>query len=742
MNQALVEPQHFLNSTQHILAELERIDILIRAQVVRARQIHKVDTDFQGLYISETEVDALLEESVGLPRWAVAPATISAGELRDAIDRLAAEIIRRKAVSRRNGIRLRFDELAQLFKLDPFEIDALLICLAPEIDLRYERLYAYLQDDVTKKKPSVDLVLNLLSPSLETKMAARKYFAASAPLCSFRLLQISDDPAHQNPPLLSKYLKVDDRVVNYLHGSNDPDVFLQPFAEITRPQVRLSELVLPVDMKNRLKRMVKDNGILAQKPIFYFQGPYGVGKRTTAEALCHEQGQKILTVKLDLLLSREGPNLDSLLPLIYREARLQQAAVYWIGFDALLADDRLPLLDRFLAELESRETVNFLAGNITWEPMGIIYHSDFTRIEFPRQSYHERLELWNRLLGPTESIGADADLADVAGKFRFSGGQIRDAAATSRNLARWRDPANGKVTMNDLYAACRLQSNRKLAILAHKIKPRYCWDDIVLPEDRFQQMREVCNYVRHRVRVYNEWGFGRKLSLGKGVNALFAGPSGTGKTMAAEIIAGELVLDLYKIDLSTVVSKYIGETEKNLARIFDEAETSNAILFFDEADALFGKRSEIHDAHDRYANIEVSYLLQKMEEYEGVVILATNFRKNMDDAFVRRMHFTIEFPFPSELQRLRIWNKIWPEETPRSAEIDLDFMAHNFDIAGGNIRNVALAASFLAADDGQRVTMNHLIHATRREYQKMGKVVTASEFGKYAKTKVFRQQES
>jgi SpoVK/Ycf46/Vps4 family AAA+-type ATPase len=283
--------------------------------------------------------------------------------------------------------------------------------------------------------------------------------------------------------------------------------------------------------------------------------------------------------------------------------------------------------------------------------------------------------------------------------------------------------------MADLTAACRLHSNRKLATLAHKITPHYVWEDLVLPAERLQQLRELCNSVKYRAMVYDEWGFARKLSLGKGVNALFAGPSGTGKTMAAEVLASELGLDLYKIDLSTVVSKYIGETEKNLSRIFAEATTSNAILFFDEADALFGKRSEVKDAHDRYANIEIGYLLQRMEEYDGVVILATNLHKNMDDAFVRRMHFTIEFPFPSVQDRLRIWQRIWPEQMPRSPDLPLELMARRFEIAGGNIRNIALAAAFLAASDGGVVNLEHLLHATRREYQKMGKVITEAEFG-------------
>jgi SpoVK/Ycf46/Vps4 family AAA+-type ATPase len=327
--------------------------------------------------------------------------------------------------------------------------------------------------------------------------------------------------------------------------------------------------------------------------------------------------------------------------------------------------------------------------------------------------------------------GADEsgiDLRTIADKFRLNGGQIMDAAATAKNLACWRDPDNGRVSSEDLHAACRLQSNRKLAELAQKITPHYRWEDIVLPVDQLQQLREICSYVKYRPKVYDEWGFDRKLSLGKGLNVLFEGPSGTGKTMAAEIMTAELGLALYKIDLSAVVSKYIGETEKNLAQIFAEAETSNAILFFDEADALFGQRSEVRDSHDRYANIETSYLLQKMEEYEGFVILATNLRKNMDEAFTRRLHFTVSFPFPKENDRRRIWEQIWPENMPRKSDLDLHVLAKRLEITGGSIRNIALAAAFLAADDGQVVNMNHVIHAARREYQKLGKVVTEGEF--------------
>jgi SpoVK/Ycf46/Vps4 family AAA+-type ATPase len=555
-----------------------------------------------------------------------------------------------------------------------------------------------------------------------------------APLRKYQLLHLFDDPSHHQPPMLGKYLKADEQVVHYLLGSDALDARLLPYAQHTAPQARLEDLLLPVEVKRRLGLLIRGQGTNDKGLIFYFQGPYGVGKQTTAEAICRELGVGLLVVDGEILLTADEAAFATVTRLAAREALLYNAALYWAGFDALLADDKGTRLKALLQALESQLGVTFLAGDTTWEPVNALHGAAFVRIEFPRPTYAERMQLWTMALEGAIPCEADVDLTALANKFHFSGGQIQDAAATARNLAHWHDPEHSQMTMADLYAACRLQSNRKLATLAQKIVPHYTWDDIILPRDRLQQLREICHYVKYRARVYDDWGFDRKLSLGKGLNVLFAGPSGTGKTMAAEIIAGELELDLYKIDLSTVVSKYIGETEKNLARIFAEAETSNAILFFDEADALFGKRSEVRDSHDRYANIEVGYLLQKMEEYQGVVMLATNMRKNMDDAFVRRMHCTVEFPFPTEQDRRRIWERVWPEDAPRNQDLDLEFMGRRFEMAGGNIRNIALAAAFLAAADGGTITMVHLIHATKREYQKMGKVVMEGEFGEYAKT--------
>ncbi len=720
----------FTTSLQHVLAELERLDLLIRLAVDQARQMQAEDAEFQGLYIPEHEVDALLARPAGLPYWA-SVSTFIPPAIKAALDRITEDIHRRCRESAKQGITLRLERLAHLFELTRLDTDILIVCMAPELDLRYERLYAYLQDDVTKRWPSVDLVLNLLCASFEEKITARSRFHRDAPLLKHALIHLLDDPNHNSPPLLSQYIKVDQRVVNYLLDQDSIDSNLLPVCQCIVPHVDYDSLCMDSYVKHRLKAMCTQDRHTKFHPIFYFQGPYGTGKKATAHALCQELGLKLLTVHGKRIADMDEADSLQMVPRIFREALLQEAAIYWDSFDTLLSDEKHVLLSTVIQALESHTEPVFLTGNTTWEPMDALHHRTFVRVELPPSSYDQRIKLWSKALGSHGSTISDQCIRSIAGKFRMTGGQIKDAAATALNLARWRDPESVRINADDLYAACRIQSNRSLSKLARKITPHYSWQDIVLPSDRIEQLREICNYVKYRSVVYDQWGFDRKLAMGKGLNALFAGPSGTGKTMAADIMAGELGLDLYKIDLSSIVSKYIGETEKNLARIFAEAETSNAILFFDEADALFGKRSEIRDSHDRYANIEISYLLQRMEEYEGVVILSTNLRKNMDDAFVRRMHFTVEFPFPSQRNRRRIWEQIWPDELPRSPDIDIEFLSSRFELAGGNIRNIALAAAFLAADDGGRVNMEHLTKAIQREYQKMGKVVNRRDFTRH-----------
>ncbi len=718
---------YFANSTEHLFAELERIDLLIQTQVARAKKIHVDDEQFRGLFISEQELDTLLKQPLGQPRWFQVESTV--GQPETALNELKQHVDLCKRNTRDQGIELRLDTLQQLFQLDSCDIDVLLICLAIELDLRYERLYAYLQDDVTKKKPNVDLVLNLLQLNTAVKINGLQRFYGDAPLLRNNLIAFSNDPAYPDQPLLAKSLKLTPRIMQYLLGSNAVDDRIRSAVTLARikPSYCPDEYQLDQSLMDRFVNLFK-SGWASGAAIINLIGSYATGKLGIAETLCREAGLKLLVVDLEQLITDKDIFLENKLSLITREALLQRAAIYWKDFDALLDHQYKAVFDVFVRDIGLFPGLSFLAGETAWQPPSELRAIPYLQVQLPRSSFADRTRIWSASLINDLTIQTDLDIVALASKFKFTGGQIQDAAATARNLALWEDAKSGRITMKHLYEACRLHSNQKLSSLARKIAPKYQWHDIVLPPDRTEQLREICNHVKYRDRVYSEWGFDRKLSMGKGLCVLFAGPSGTGKTMAADIIAGELGLDLYKIDLSTVVSKYIGETEKNLSKIFTEAETSNAILFFDEADALFGKRSEVKDSHDRYANIETGYLLQRMEEHEGVVILASNFRKNMDEAFVRRLHFTVEFPFPNEEDRRRIWEGVWPAAVPRDPGLDMQFLAGRFQVTGGNIRNIALSAAFLAADDSGVVSMQHLLRATQREYQKMGKVVSETDF--------------
>jgi SpoVK/Ycf46/Vps4 family AAA+-type ATPase len=623
-----------------------------------------------------------------------------------------------------------FGWLARAFALEPFDLDVVLIALAPELDLRYERLYAYLQDDVTRRRPSVDLALNLLCADAAGKLAARARFAPDAPLARHLIVELVSDPDRPGQPLLARSLALDDQVVRAILGERSLDGRLAGCARlVAEPRDAVAdvpELASRIPSLARLARSALAEG----RPLrLSFEGRPGSGRSRLAEGLAAELGLSLLAVDLARALEPAAESAARL-ALAVREARLQGALLFLGDLDALRGPDRSAQLEALLHEIEDLPGIAILAGSRPFaatRTAGRRRPAGLMSVEFPLPDARARRAHWRAALADAGVKPSARTIDALAGRFRLTSGQIADAVAAAGDRAAQRaaeaGPGSAAPAEEDLFAAARAQTGEGLAALARKVTPRRTFADIVLPPDRLAHLQEVCGAVRHRSLVYDDWGFDERLSLGKGLNVLFAGPSGTGKTLAAEILAHELGLELYAIDLSAVVSKYIGETEKNLSRIFDEAETASAILFFDEADALFGKRSEVKDAHDRYANIEVGYLLQRMEQYDGTVVLATNLRRNMDEAFVRRMHFTIEFPLPDEHDRLRIWRTVWPAATPRDPEVDLAALAERFQLAGGHIRNIALAGAFLAAGDGRVVKMEHLLHATRREYQKLGQLL-------------------
>ena len=353
-------------------------------------------------------------------------------------------------------------------------------------------------------------------------------------------------------------------------------------------------------------------------------------------------------------------------------------------------------------------------------------------LEFPGPDPLLRQKMLNHFLEPiiaSERLQVNnIDLSLLAGQFQLTTDQVVDTVHTAVDMA---VQENQPLENQHLFAAARIHSAARLSTVARKINPRYAWRDLILPDEQITMLRELVDTVRFRGVVLDDWGAGKKLVPSAGITSLFAGPPGTGKTMAADVMAGELGMDLYKIDLSGVVSKYIGETEKNLERIFTEADRSNAILFFDEADAIFGKRSEVKDARDRYANIEISYLLQRMESYNGVTILATNLGSNLDEAFTRRLQFRVNFPDPDQDLRLRMWHSLFPPDVPRATDVDYLWLSQKLNLTGGNIRNIIVAAAYLAASKSHAVGMEHILHAAKREMQKMGRMINEKDFQVY-----------
>ncbi|MBN1147937.1 MAG: ATP-binding protein [Anaerolineales bacterium] len=706
-------------SLLHLQSELARIDILLQRAVRRWQLAGQDPADsFRGLYISDASADALLARPLGAS-WG-ATASINQAE-QQAYEQALARISRQSEsliqTARAQSQCLRLERLREAFGLEDFDLDVLLICLAPALDVRYERLYGYLQDDVTRKRPSVNLALDLLCQPGMGRFARWAHFSAQAPLFRQRLVELGAPGAH----LLSQELAPDPALISWLLGHYQPHAELGAQARLLNTA---EDSAVPPMQPKAWEYLASTVSQGAESPILVFYGPDRQGQQAAARQVSALLGQPLLAVEAGALVS-EGASAAAIVRLALRDARMNGATPVLLGWEACLADDSAPP-PAVLSDLCEYPGLVILAGARAWQARGLPRQRRLAWVEFPTPAYAQRRALWQQFLGgnargqPTQ---ATIDL--LAGQFLFTSGQIQDACAAAIDAATQRGEA---LDNQHLFAAARAHSNPNLANLARKIDPRYTWSDIVLPDDQVSILKEIVNTVRGRSRVLDEWGVGLKLASSRGVTLLFSGPPGTGKTMAAEVITAELGLDLYKIDLSTVVSKYIGETEKNLERIFAEAETSNAILFFDEADALFGKRSEVRDSHDRYANIEISYLLQRMEAYDGVTILATNLGANLDEAFKRRLQFAIDFPFPEQAYRLRIWQTLFPPEMPRAADIDWNLLAGRFRIAGGNIRNIIVNAAYLAASDGGQVGMAHLLHGARRELQKMGRLVGDEDF--------------
>jgi hypothetical protein len=672
---------------------------------------------------AESTASASSAALAATPTLPDAAATPPAGSIGNAVEQAAAEMAAaEKKMSPPPALVL----LSQRLGLSRFEREILLLCTALELDTRIAGLCAQVQENPARPYPTFALALAIFNePAWEALSPER-------PLRYWRLIEINQ-PGSQ--PLTTSALRADERIVNYIKGLNYLDDRLTPLLALV-PSVAEGDPLPPSqqqvvdtilhhweqsgqrDQEDKGKRLGESIAVPAMLPIVQLLGADEPSKRLIAAHTAASMGLHLYRLPAAFLPPQTGDQ-ETLIRLWQRETALLPLALYLDVQEQSSAQEGQQAINRFLSRCEG---AIFLATREPWP------HLDRPNVAFDvaKPTPDEQRDTWIAALsGKTKKLTElrePRDLADqLSAQFNLDLATIRQIAQ-----AELAEKSSDQPLPDRLWKASRASVRPRLEALAQRLEGKATWDDIVLPDEEMQVLHQIAGQVSQRTKVYQAWGFANKMNRGFGISALFAGESGTGKTMAAEVIANELHLDLYRIDLSQVVNKYIGETEKNLRRVFDAAEDGGAILLFDEADALFGKRSEVKDSHDRYANIEINYLLQRIESYRGLALLATNMKGALDTAFMRRLRFIVNFPVPAAPQRKALWQKVFPPET-RTEGLDYDRLAR-LNLTGGLIHNVALNAAFLAAQNGTAVTLPLVLTAARAEFRKLDRPINEGDF--------------
>jgi hypothetical protein len=596
------------------------------------------------------------------------------------------------------------DMLSGAFGLSPFEQSILLLCAGVELDASLAALCTAAQGEHGPAYPTFGLALAALPDA---------YWSALSPGAALRQWRMVEMHTQPGVPITACALKIDERILHFLVDVQHLD---ERLVGLVHP-ASLDEDIVESQLALVDQITAAWNKFRPDLPLLQLCGGDEASRRAIAATACAQRGLRMYVLPAELTPSG-GPELDAFVRLWEREAVLSSAALY-VDTDAIDASDA-KLAGQISRMLQMIRGPVLVGARERWRPL----QRAVRVLEVGKPTAEEQHEVWSTLLGE-KAIPLNGEVKRLVAQFNLPVASIR--ASVTQALSA--DVEDGGL-LHALWDASCSQARPRLSTLAQRIEPVAHWDDLVLPTHEKEMLREIATHVRHRATVYGSWGFAGLSSRGLGVSALFSGTSGTGKTMAAEVLANELRLDLFRIDLSGVVSKYIGETEKNLRQVFDAAEEGGTILFFDEADALFGKRSEVKDSHDRYANIEINYLLQRIESYRGLAVLATNMRSALDTAFLRRLRFVVNFPFPDMVQRAEIWRRAFPASMP-VGRLEMDKLAR-LDIAGGNIRNVVLHAAFLAAGDGGQVEMAHLARAARTEFTKIDRPVPEVEISRWA----------
>jgi len=679
-------------TTDHLLAEFDRIARILDGYRTTIEHEETPARELEGDAPSPVDPTAL---ALGVPDDARAGAETLAERIDSHVEETS------------DGRTLRLVHLVETFDLSAHHRDVLLLALLPVARPQYQGVFTELQNDLSATQPTVGLVADLFSETDEEFLAATRLVSPESPLRDHDLVRIGE-PDDSRMHRTERPVFVETRIESYLLGHDSIDPVLSDVLDEVEAEAALGDLRLGPELEDRVRELAGPTGTRR----LYWHGPPGTGKRGAVEFV--SPADRFLRADLPTVVEA------GLLGRLRRETLLLDRPLHLESVSVATAGEGSPSVGEVLDAFEAVERPIVLTGREEWTPERSSTDIDAI-VGFPRPEYAVRREFWAE---HADELPEGMDPSVLAGTFELTQGELETALATARSLS-----GEGELRPEHVYEGCSAQSAGGLADLAEQLEPATGWEDIQLQADTMRELRTVAAHVTHQGRIYAEWEFEERFSRGTGVVALFSGPSGTGKTMAAEIIATDTGMELYKIDLSSVVSKYIGETEENLEQIFTEAEHSNAILLFDEADAVFGDRASVSDATDRYANVEVNYLLQRIESYDGVVLLTSNYESNIDSAFMRRIDHTVSFKRPKEEIRRAIWESIFPEATPVEG-LDYEFLA-GFKLTGGDVRTIAQTAAILAADDEGTVTMKHVVRGLQRELQKAGKVVDPQEFEPY-----------
>lgn len=681
----------------------------------------RIHDEFSGTFVSGDEVTAIFGRGDA--------ATTPEGQAHIAsLDRTIAELDRtieeRLAHNRRLGAALPFDSLRAALHLSRSEQRALWVLIAVEVSSRLRALMRYLVNEAGRVYADIGLLELMVYRHGSARPNMIRELAPDGRLMSLRLIEPVGGPRrYEEAPYLLRSLRVNPRVIELAMGYTRLDPEIAGVAHLVVDPPKGDHLLMPAEVVAQVHGLLGPSLGPGQNPVVVLAGAEGTGRKALAMDASNRAGRPVLHIFGRELADLDPSTLSRLARALAREATLFGAMPLIEDIDLLGPDsetgrpDRLRPIDAALAGFEG--PIAATCGPRDTRPATISRSLLMIELALPPEA--DRALLWRRQLG--NAAAGDLDIDAIAARYPVSAGILERSASSARKLAEARGP-DSAITDADIHAGLRSALDIKLSGHGRRVQWRQTWDDLILPEDSQEEIREFIARVKHRRQVYDEWGFSRKMAKGLGLSALFAGQPGTGKTMVAGLIASELALDLYQIDLSRIVSKYVGETEKNLAELFDAAEAGHAILLFDEADSLFAKRTEVKSSVDRYANLEVNYLLQRMEGFGGITILTTNMDSAIDEAFRRRISFKVNFPFPEPEDRKKLWRVMLPEQAAVSGDIDYDLLSDRYEMSGGYIRNAVLRAAFLAAEDESPITMRHMMRAANLEYTAMGKVIS------------------